>query len=111
MACGSLSRLLMAATIRFAMMGQRGRENYRTRRQTRITPASISERSRNTKLPFRSQAPPGNALSARLRLAEPCWIGLLSGRQSLPGSAFPGGAWERAHEVAIVTRGLRYATG
>src|SRR5207248_1375883 len=36
----------------------------------------------------RTQALPGNALSWRLRLAG------RQGRQSLPGSAFPDGAWE-----------------
>src|SRR5665213_4526682 len=38
----------------------------------------------------RSQALPGNALYARLCLAS-----YPLGRQSLPGSAFPGRAWER----------------
>jgi hypothetical protein len=41
----------------------------------------------------RSQALPGNGLGARLCLAAP--TSRTSGRQSLPDSAFPGGAWER----------------
>ena len=52
--------------------------------------ASGVKRARRRRRGSRSQAPPGNALLARLCLAS-----YPLGRQSLPDSAFPGTAWER----------------
>jgi len=45
----------------------------------------------------RSRALPGNALCGRLRLTSTASSGMSrsESRQSLDGSAFPGGAWER----------------
>src|SRR5207302_9951509 len=55
----------------------------------------------------RSQAPPGNGLPARLRLASVCRRS--DGRQSLPDRAFPGGGWERGGCMKVpVTGGAGY---
>src|SRR5262245_7913068 len=58
----------------------------------------------NAMLYARSQALPGNAMLGRLRLPSipPAVTG--AARRSLDGSAFPGGAWERAEPVITQDR-------
>ena len=61
----------------------------------RVRPTPLSPRE-HWYLHTRSQAPPGNAVPGRLRLpGREFSPSLRKSRQSLDGSAFPGGAWER----------------